>query len=193
MEAEARKRRFPIIGPQCGRRLAALTVAIGGTRVFEMGSGFGYSTLWFASAVGSSGLVVHTDFDAANSAQAKEYLSEARLAARCVFFTGDAISLLGKEKGRFDCILIDIEKRNYPEALALAVKKLNLGGLVFTHNALWGGRVAGRARDAATEGIRRYNKEAMSHPELISYLDPVDDGLAVSLKVGRAIRRRLPL
>ncbi len=193
MEAEARRRSFPIIGPQCGRRMAILTMACWIDSVFEMGSGFGYSTVWFASAVGKKGLVVHTEYDPENSEKAQKYLAKAGLASRCRFEVGDAIEILKREKRKFGCILIDIDKHLYPEALKAAVPKLNEGGLIFTHNAVWSGRVANGAADKATRGIRRYNKEIMAHPELASYIDPVDDGLAVSLKVSREQRRLLPL
>src|SRR6185436_18739018 len=48
MEALAEKRRFPIVGPLVGRHLELLTRAIGAQRVFELGSGYGYSALHFA-------------------------------------------------------------------------------------------------------------------------------------------------
>ena len=55
MEQYAKEKEFPIIGPQCGRVLATLATAINAGRVFEMGSGFGYSTLWFATAIQPTG------------------------------------------------------------------------------------------------------------------------------------------
>lgn len=193
MEREAKQRKFPIIGPQCGRRMAVLASAIGARSVFEMGSGFGYSTLWFAAAVGRGGLVVHTEYDPENSRRAEMYLKKAKLHSRCRFEVGDALELLKRQQGRFDCILIDVDKHSYPEALAAALPKLRVGGLIFTHNTLWSGRVADRPSDAATKGVQAYNREMMANPELLSYLDPVDDGLAVSLKVGKSAKTRFGL
>src|SRR5205814_1707352 len=84
----------------------------------EMGSGFGYSTYWFAQAVGEGGRVVHTDGDAKKSADAKDYLARAGLAARVTFEVGDAVAVLKKYPGPFDVVIIDIDKRGYRPELA---------------------------------------------------------------------------
>ena len=68
MHAEAVERGCPIVGPEVGRLLYQLARVSGARRVFEMGSGFGYSTLWFARAVGEDGHVWHTDGSAENAA-----------------------------------------------------------------------------------------------------------------------------
>lgn len=193
MEREAAQKNFPIIGPQCGRRMAILTMAIQGRNVFELGSGFGYSTVWFASAVGPSGSVVHTDFDETNTERAKEYLEQAGLTDRVRFLNGDGLELLTAEPDQFDAILIDIDKTQYPLAVQVTVPKLRVGGLLFCHNVVWSGRVAKDDDDPATFAIRQYNREIMAHPELVSYIDPVHDGLAVSLKVGTDSRARIPV
>src|SRR4051812_32942376 len=74
MEKRGATERFPIIGPLVGRLCQQLALGIGARDIFEMGSGFGYSTYWFAQAVGSNGRVVHTDGDEKKSADAKNYL-----------------------------------------------------------------------------------------------------------------------
>ncbi|MCW5945682.1 MAG: O-methyltransferase [Fimbriimonadales bacterium] len=193
MEREAEVRGFPIIGPQCGRRMAILTMAIQGRKVFEMGSGYGYSTVWFASAAGPSGEVVHTDFDPDNTARAKEYLEEAGLLDRVKFLNGDGLELLAAQGDHFDAILIDIDKTQYPLALQVSVPKLKVGGFLFCHNVVWSGRVAEDVHDPETFAIRQYNREIMTHPELVSFIDPVHDGLSVSLKVGIDSRARIPV
>jgi caffeoyl-CoA O-methyltransferase len=66
MEAEGRDRGFPIIGRLCGVWLELLARSIGARRVFELGSGFGFSAYWFARAVGPGGEVHGTDGDPAN-------------------------------------------------------------------------------------------------------------------------------
>ncbi len=200
MEEVARQEQFPIIGPQCGRTMAILATAIGAKRVFEMGSGYGYSTLWFALAVGEGGEVVHTDSDQSNSERARAFLSRAGVVDRCRFLVGDAHELLAAESGPFDCVLIDIEKTGYVRALEAAVPRLRAGGLLFAHNVLWSGRVADpENREDSTEGIRAFNLAARAHPELLTFLDPADDGLSVSLKVEpghplrAALRQKPPL
>ena len=67
MEALAQERHFPIVGPLVGRHLELLTRAIGARRVFELGSGYGYSALHFARAVGEGGVVHCTELDEGNA------------------------------------------------------------------------------------------------------------------------------
>ncbi len=55
MEAEAKEKGFPIVGRMVGVVLEILARSIGAKRVFELGSGYGYSGYWFARAVGSDG------------------------------------------------------------------------------------------------------------------------------------------
>lgn len=189
MERLAKEKDFPIIGHQCGKRMAILAHAIGAKDVFEVGSGFGYSTLWFAIAVGSSGEVVHTEFDEKNSNLARTFLEKAGLAERCRFLIGDGYQLLRNERGTFDCILIDCDKTHYPLVLEEAVKKLRIGGFLFAHNAIWSGRVALEDDEPPTVAIRKYNEGIMRHPELLSYIDPVHDGLAVSVKIPQGAKQ----
>jgi len=73
MEAEADRTGFPIIGPAAGHACYLLARLSGARSVFEMGSGFGYSTAWFARAVeeNGGGEVHHVVWDQALSNQAR--------------------------------------------------------------------------------------------------------------------------
>src|SRR3990170_6502894 len=77
MEAEARRTGFPIIRPPCGHFCYLVARLIGARQVFEMGSGYGYSTAWFARAVqeNGGGRVVHTVWDEGLSQQARAHLT----------------------------------------------------------------------------------------------------------------------
>src|SRR5882724_5168255 len=120
MEERGKLERFPIIGPLVGRFVHQMALAIGARDVFEMGSGFGYSTWWFAQAVGPGGRVVHTDGDPKKSAEAKGWLDKAGLGPRVHFEVGDACEIIKKYPGPFDIVFIDIDKHAYPTALELA-------------------------------------------------------------------------
>src|SRR6184192_1188208 len=117
MERLAGERSFPIIGPLVGRLCWMLATSIGARDVFEMGSGFGYSTWWFAHAVGDGGRVVHTDGDAKLSAEAKGWLDRAGLGMRVHYEIGDACEIIKKYPGPFDVVFIDIDKHAYAQAL----------------------------------------------------------------------------
>lgn len=183
MRAEGYRRDFPIIGPRVGRLCSMLAKAIGAKKVFEMGSGFGYSTLHFARTVGPGGRVVHTDGDKHRSREAKAWMTKAKVAARVEFRVGDALELLRKDRARYDIIFIDVDKEQYLAAWRIARTHVRKGGLVITDNTLWSNRVADPAqRDAATRGVRQYNEAAFADPTFLTTILPVRDGVAVSLK-----------
>ena len=183
MEAYAEKHGFPIIGPLVGPILYQLATMIRARRVFELGSGYGYSAVWFSQAVGPRGKVIMTEGDAENSARAMRYLKRARLASRVKPLVGDALSLLRAERGTFDVILNDIDKWQYPEAFPLVRKKLRRGGLFITDNMLWSGRVLEKRPDRNTRGILALTRLLYAAPDFFTVLLPVRDGVTVSLKL----------
>ena len=192
MEARAAAAKFPIVGPLVGRLCQQAAQAIGARDVFEMGSGFGYSTWWFAHAVGEGGRVVHTDGDAKLSAEARTWLDKAGLGPRVHYEVGDACEIIKKYPGPFDVVFIDIDKHAYPEALELARSRVRIGGYILCDNALWSGNVlqAASRQDADTRGVVRYNKEAFAAADLLTTIVPIRDGVALSLKIAPDKRAR---
>jgi caffeoyl-CoA O-methyltransferase len=183
MEAYAERHGFPIIGPLVGRVLYQLARAIRARRVFELGSGYGYTAVWFALAVGPRGRVVMTEGDPKNSERAMRYLKSARLAGRVTPLVGDAIGHLERERGTFDVILNDIDKWQYPEVLPVARKKLRKGGLLITDNMLWSGRVLRKRGDRNTRGIQELTRLLYRAPDFYTTLLPIRDGVTVSIKL----------
>src|SRR6266700_3051565 len=113
MEAEAAKRKIPIVGPAVGRILHQLALMIGAKTVFEMGSAIGYSTIWWARAVGEGGLVFYTDGDRKNADEARGYFERAGIANRITIKVGDALELLSEQTQLFDIIFCDVDKEDY--------------------------------------------------------------------------------
>ncbi len=187
MEARGEREHFPIIGSQVGRLCSLLARAIGARTVFEMGSGFGYSTWWFAQAVGPEGCVVHTDGRHTRSDEARAYLRRAALLDRVRFEVGDALAILERERTLFDIIFIDVDKADYARALELARPRVRPGGLILVDNALWYGKVARPhdGTDQETAAIDAFNRALCDAPDLEAVIVPSRDGLAVA-------RRRLP-
>lgn len=183
MEAEARARDFPIIGPAAGQMCYVLARLVGARRVFEMGSGFGYSTAWFARAVqeNGGGEVHHVVWDEGLTAEAKRWLG--RLGAAGVrYHTGEAIAALREAESGFDLIFVDIDKQGYPEAIRVAAAKLKPGGLLIADNVLWSGRIFDDAdRTPATEGIREATRLLGESP-WIRALAPIRDGLMIAMR-----------
>src|SRR3989441_6958564 len=158
IEAEAARREIPIVGPAVGRILHQLALMIGAKNVFEMGSAIGYSTIWWARAVGEGGRVIYTDGDPKNAEQARRYFDRAGVAARIIIKTGDALELLSEQKQQFDVIFNDVDKEDYPRVFRLVLPRLRKGGLFVTDNVLWSGRVAQKnPSEASTKAILEFN------------------------------------
>jgi caffeoyl-CoA O-methyltransferase len=185
MEAEAEKTGFPIIGPACGQLCYLLTRLTGARRVFELGSGFGYSTAWFARAVreNGGGTVHHVVWDERLSTRARDLLGAMGLASHVEFLVGEAVSLLAKTPGTFDVIFNDIDKAGYPASLPVIEAKLKPGGLLLVDNLLWSGRIFDETdRSAATEGIRAFTRLIGERPGWISSIVPIRDGVLVGTR-----------
>ena len=79
MEKVAKQNNFPIVGRLMGVFLKTLTRSIDAHRIFEFGSGYGYSAYWFAKTAGEDGRVICTDEDPHNKEKAEQYLKAADL------------------------------------------------------------------------------------------------------------------
>jgi caffeoyl-CoA O-methyltransferase len=183
MEAYARAHRFPIVGPVVGQLFYLLTRATGARRVFELGSGYGYSTAWFAMGVrdNGGGDVSHVVWDDALSRSARGYLDQLGLASLVRFHVGEAVAALQASEGRFDIIFSDIEKEGYPASLPVIKQRLNPGGLLLVDNMYWNGKVVDRrATDAETEAIRTFTRAVFGDPEFASTIVPLRDGVLLA-------------
>jgi len=129
MEEAAARTRFPIIGPACGHLCYLLARLTGARQVFELGSGYGYSTGWFARAVkeNGGGTVHHVVWDADLSSKAQQYLQALELADQVEFHVGEAVAALRATPGPFDVVFNDIDKQGYPAALGVITEKLRPG------------------------------------------------------------------
>jgi caffeoyl-CoA O-methyltransferase len=182
IEAEAAKRKIPIVGPAVARILHQLALMIGAKTVFEMGSAVGYSTIWWARAVGEGGRVIYTDGNPKNANEARSYFQRAGVSDRITIKTGDALELLSEQKQEFDIIFNDVDKDDYPRVLRLALPKLRKGGLFVTDNVLWSGKVAQKNPDKTTKAILEFNRLLYGSSELFTTILPIRDGVAVAVK-----------
>ena len=183
MEAAAAKRNIPIVGPAVARILHQLALISGAKTVFEMGSAIGYSTIWWARAVGDNGRVFYTDGDRKNADEARGYFDRAGVANRITVHVGDALELLSEQKQEFDIIFCDLDKEDYPRAFRLALPRLRRGGLLVADNVLWSGKVAEKnPSEASTKAIVEFNRLLYGSPELFTTILPIRDGVALAVK-----------
>ncbi len=165
------------------RILYQLAVLIQAKTVFELGSAIGYSTIWWARAVGEGGRVFYTDGDPKKAEEARGYFQKAGVSDRITIKTGDALEVLSEQKQEFDVIFNDVDKEDYPRVFKLAVPRLRKGGLFITDNVLWNGRVAQKnPTEASTKAILEFNRLLYQSQDLFTTILPIRDGVAVAVK-----------
>lgn len=183
MEAEAERHDIAIVGPAVASVFYQLATLANAKTVFEMGSAIGYSTIWWARAVGPNGRVTYTDGDSKNAERARKYFDRAGVADRITVRVGDALEILSEQKQEFDIIFNDVDKEDYPRVFRLAVSRVRKGGLFITDNVLWSGKVAQKnPREASTKAILEFNRLLYGSADLFTTILPIRDGVAVALK-----------
>jgi predicted O-methyltransferase YrrM len=185
MEGEARDRGFPAIGRMAGVVLELLTRSIGAKRVFELGSGFGYSGYWFARGIGDDGELHLTDGDRENERKAADYLGRAGLGKVVSFHVGDALESFAAVDGGFDIVFCDIDKHQYPAAWAAARDRIRPGGMYICDNTLrWGSAAVIEHRDdddgPRIAAVRSHNESIANDPGFLMTILPIRDGVLVA-------------
>lgn len=183
MEAEAERRRFPAVGRLVGVSLELLSRSIRARRVFELGSGFGYSAYWFARAVGDGGEVHCTDADAANVDRGRAFLDRAGLGDRVTWHVGDALTSFGNVEGELDVVFVDLDKPAYPRAWREASARIRVGGLYLADNtvAAGSGHVLGDGEVA--DALREHNRLIAENDRFVSFVNPTREGVLAALRI----------
>lgn len=187
MELYASEHAFPIVGPACGQFLYQMARTLQARSIFELGSGYGYSTAWFCMAIreNGGGTVHHTVWDAELSERAKRHLGILGYAGMVEYHVAEAVAQLKKSDGPYDVVFCDIDKQGYPDALPAMYDKLRIGGLMIVDNILWSGRMFETKADrtAETEAILEFTRLVTRDPRWAASIVPLRDGLLVATKL----------
>ena len=178
----------PSIGPEVGRLLGLLIRLTGATRVLELGTCLGYSTVWLAEALNETGgHVISIEWNEELYTTTLANLAAAGLADCVDVRLADAREAVRTLSGPFDLILQDADKRLYPELLEDCIRLLRPGGLLIADDALF--KPMGVAAPFS-DPVDAYNRRVFQDPRLYSTLLPIGDGVAVSLKLPERPLRR---
>lgn len=183
MEEYAEEVGFNIIGPASGYVCYQIARMIGAKRIFEMGSGYGYSTAWFARAVreNGGGIVHHVVWNDDLSQKARGHLSVLGFGDIVQYRVSEAVQALHETPGPFDLIFNDIDKDGYPNSLPVIAEKLRPGGVLIIDNILWHGRIFDPDDQSAdTRGVREFTRLITTDPGWIATLVPIRDGMIVA-------------
>jgi len=209
MEAYANREGFPIVGPDVGAWLCQLARINDASRIFEFGSGYGYSACWFVRALPGDGEIVLTEGSQENLDLARTYLDRLGASDLATFEVGDAVETAARYDGQFDLALIDIEKYQYVDAFEAIRESIPLGGAIVADNTMSAGRekpddtvdfevLLAALEDptydiqetalpaetkAHTEGILEYLTHVRDQPDFESTLLPLGDGVTVTTRL----------
>lgn len=174
---------IPAVPAETGAVLRLLARATAARTVVEVGSGGGYSGLWFMGGMDPKGILTTIEIDSANQSLAQQAYAEAGVAGHVRSLLGPALQMLPKlADASYDIVFLDAVKAEYPEYLEHAKRLLRPGGLLIADNVLWGGQVADpTVTDDDTEGLRVFNQAVAEDPDLAGLILPIGDGILVAV------------
>jgi predicted O-methyltransferase YrrM len=188
IETAAAPRNIPIVDRHTGRVLSVL--AGDRRRIVEVGTAYGYSTLWMAMGQPVDGTIVTIDPDRERTDLARAWWREAGIRdERITVVSAKALEAFAAADaalaGPFDLAFIDALKPEYEAYLeALTDGRLAPGALIAADNVLWSGRVArsrpGEPGGANTDALRRFCERVLADERLTSTILPVGDGLLIA-------------
>jgi len=185
LERHGRNDNVPIVSRETGRLLSTIVRAMQASRILEIGTGYGYSTLWMALAQPRLGRIWTLDPDAARTGVAIQYFKQAGEDDFIEVFNTPVLDLLENFPHRnLDIVFVDADKRNYRTYLDLIVPMLKLSGLVIVDDCLLGGRVAEStvSDDPTVAAMRDFNRYFLAHPELDATILPLGNGTGIGAR-----------
>lgn len=178
----------PIVSWEVAKLLKFLVGLTGAQNILEIGTAIGYSTLWLASGIAhQEGRVTTIEIQKERMEEAQANVNEAGLREKVEFILGDAKEVLPNLVGPYDYIFLDSAKGQYINLLPECLRLLQPGGLLITDNVYFRGMVKGDAPinprfKTIVKRLREYLKTLEDHPQLMTTILPIGDGLALSYK-----------
>src|SRR6478609_11404064 len=173
------------VGNGAGVLLRLLAAAVKAKSVVEVGTGAGTSGLWMLQGMPEDGILTTIDMEPEHQGAARKAYAEAGIAhQRTRVITGRALDVLPRmTDGAYDMVLIDGDKREYPDYVDHAIRLLRPGGVLVLDNMLWHDKVADpAARDEATVVLRDLGKRLRDDERLVPAMLPVGDGVLAAVK-----------
>ena len=189
IDREGRAEGLPLVYPDTGALLHTLARSCRATRILEIGTAIGYSTLWLATALPADGMMITMEYDAARAGRARDHFAAAGYGDRISVMIGDAERFLHKVSGPFDLIFQDSDKKLDEPMLDRLVDLLRPGGLLVADNVLWDGEVipgyvaTPKKNPDDTAAIAAFNRRLAADPRLYTSILQVGDGVSVSVKL----------
>lgn len=177
----------PIVDRAVGQMLSVLVHCMQANRILEIGTAYGYSTLWMALALPPAGHIWTIDPDAERTQIAASYLERAGKLDAVEIINQPALEVLPTFYQRnLDIVFLDAIKTEYEAYLDLCVPMLKRSGLIVVDNLLWGGTAADEPSlndSGDLKALRAFSKTFINHPQLDATIVPIGDGLGIGARI----------
>lgn len=187
LEQHGLREGIPIVDRASGRLLSVLVHSMQANRILELGTAYGYSTLWMALALPPAGKIWTIDPNIERTEIAASYFRRAGVEDRIEIINQPALEVLEPFPQRnLDIVFIDALKTEYEDYLEAVLPMLKRSGIVVIDNLLWDGRAAEQpapSDDPETKAIRAFNKTFLNHPQLDATILPIGDGIGIGARV----------
>ncbi|WP_284139676.1 MULTISPECIES: O-methyltransferase [unclassified Virgibacillus] len=190
MQETAHINSVPIMEPVSMEFLLQLIRLKKPARILEIGTAIGYSALRMLDACPTSHIVT-IERDKTRYDQAVEFIAKRNKTEQITTVYGDALEKihdLTVSQEVFDCVFIDAAKGQYQRFFELASPLLQKGGMIISDNVLFRGQVvepeiAQPRHQPMVKKLRNYNEWLAHHPDYVTTIVPIGDGVAISVKI----------
>ena len=174
-----------ISGAHQGRLLSIISKIISPTKILEIGTFTGYSTLCLSEGLTKGGKIHTVDINEELYDFQRKYFKKSPFNDNIIQHLGNALEVIPTMDNNFDLIFLDADKNNYPEYLDVLISKLKIGGVLLSDNVLWDGKVLNpiSEKDISTKAIVKYNKLLSQREDMDTVILPIRDGLTISRKI----------
>ncbi|MDR2526957.1 MAG: O-methyltransferase [Rickettsiales bacterium] len=181
---------FPVTITQEEGLLLSILVEISKVKnILEIGTLFGYSTIWLARATGEDGKITTIEADKYDCKIAKDNFKKANIIDKVNLLQGSALKILpALQNNAFDMFFIDADKINYIYYLDYAEKMLKKGGLIVADNTFLSGAVCldylpNRIRQTTQDNMKKFNKRLSDKTKYKSIILNNSEGLSIGIKL----------
>lgn len=188
MESQALQETIPVVTPPVGNFLAFLVNMSQASRILEIGTAIGYSTLWLARGFeGRKGKITTIDLNVDRAKRAIGYFKRAGIEDQVEVLFGDARKIIPALKGDFDFVFVDAAKGEYQDYLNLVLPCIAPGGMLVVDNVLFRGWVVPGSKfapkyDRLVGHLREFLTNLTQNPDFQTSVLPLGDGVSVSIR-----------
>ena len=173
-----------ISGPYQGLLLNFFSKMINPSKILELGTFTGYSTICLARGLKSNGTIITVEKNDQLKTITQKYFKLTNLFHKITQIFGEALKIIPSLDNDFDLVFIDADKREYLDYYKLIFDKVKKGGFILVDNVFWNGKVIEpiNPKDTYTKGIIDFNEFVRNDKRVEKITLNLRDGLMILRK-----------